>query len=66
MWQYRDMHLDSLFRGLTQRICQHLDVEKSLHGCLELLREHMPGRTMYLDHYDEDRGAVHTLAAASA
>ncbi|MEO1085818.1 MAG: sigma 54-interacting transcriptional regulator, partial [Acidobacteriota bacterium] len=66
IWQYGGMQLDALFREATRRICQHLDVEKSLHGCLELLREHMPGRAMYLDHYDYDRGAVHTLAAAGA
>ncbi|MEM6457227.1 MAG: sigma 54-interacting transcriptional regulator [Acidobacteriota bacterium] len=50
----------------TQRICRHLDVERSLADCLALLRAHMPGRTMYLDHYDHAQGAVHTLATATA
>ena len=60
------MSLDALFREATRRICQHLDVERSLHSCFELLCEHMPGRTMYLDHYDHEQGAVHTLAMATA
>lgn len=66
MWQYRCMSLNALFLEATQRICRHLDVETSLHDCLKLLQDHMPGRTMYLDHYDHDQGAVHTLATATA
>ncbi|MEM8929656.1 MAG: sigma 54-interacting transcriptional regulator [Acidobacteriota bacterium] len=60
------MSPDTLFREATQRVCRHLTVETSLHACLGLLREHMPGRTMYLDHYDHEQGAVHTLATATA
>ncbi|MEM7588230.1 MAG: sigma 54-interacting transcriptional regulator, partial [Acidobacteriota bacterium] len=40
-------------------------MERSLHSCLELLLEHMPGRKMYLDYYDHEQGAVHTIAEAS-
>ncbi|MEM1182697.1 MAG: sigma 54-interacting transcriptional regulator [Acidobacteriota bacterium] len=66
MWQYPAMSLDALFREATLRICRHLDVEKSLHGCFELLREQMPARTMYLDHYDHGQGVVRTIAMANA
>ncbi len=59
------MELDALFREATQRICRHLEVEKSLHACLEFLLEHMSGRKMYLDVYDREQGAVHTIAEAT-
>ncbi|MEM6796846.1 MAG: sigma-54 factor interaction domain-containing protein, partial [Acidobacteriota bacterium] len=59
------MLADALFREATLRICRHLNVEESLYSCLELLRAHMPARTMYLDHYDHEQGAVRTIAMAN-
>ena len=59
------MELSVHFREATQRICRHLEVEQSLHACLEYLVEIMPGRRMFLDHYDHEQGAVHTIAEAT-
>ena len=59
------MELSTHFREATQRICRHLEVERSLHACLEYLLELMPGRKMFLDHYDHEQGAVHTIAEAT-
>ncbi len=57
---------NEFFRRATLRISGSLDIEASLWGCLQVLREYIPGDEIYLHLYRSGLGAMHTIAGATA
>lgn len=59
------MDKNEFFRLAALRICENLDIEKSLHACLLFLRDLMPLERMYLQCFDSGFGAMRTIASAT-
>lgn len=59
------MDKNEFFRLATLRICENLDIEKSLHACLLFLRDLIPIERMYLQCFDRGFGAMRTIASAT-
>jgi transcriptional regulator with GAF, ATPase, and Fis domain len=56
---------NDFFRQVTKRVCSHLDIEKSMHSCLEYLLPLMPAQSMYLQLFEKDFGAMRIIAKAT-
>ncbi|MCP5062955.1 MAG: AAA domain-containing protein [Ignavibacteriae bacterium] len=52
------------FREATLRICNNLEIEKSLHSLVVFLQDFMPVARMYLQYYDENFQSIRTIAKA--
>jgi transcriptional regulator with GAF, ATPase, and Fis domain len=59
------MDENEFFRQAALRICENLEIEKSLGSCLLFLREVMPVDRMFLQCYDHEFGAMRTIAVAT-
>jgi transcriptional regulator with GAF, ATPase, and Fis domain len=57
---------DHFFRQITLRICSTLDIEKAMVSCIRYLNQHMPADSMCLELYEQDLGAMRTIAFATA
>ena len=57
---------NDFFREATLRICGSLEIEKALHSCLQFLQKSMPLDRVFLQCFDENRGAMRTIATATA
>jgi transcriptional regulator with GAF, ATPase, and Fis domain len=53
------------FREATIMICGHLNIEDAMSSCLGYLEQFMPADAMYLDLYEQDFGAIRTIASAT-
>jgi transcriptional regulator with GAF, ATPase, and Fis domain len=53
------------FWEVTMRICGNLEVEKGLQGCIELLSQHIPADSLYLQRHMHDLGSMHIVSRAT-
>ncbi len=57
---------NDFFRKATLSICGHLDIEKGMSSCLRHLESFMPVKTMYLQLYELNLGAMRIIAKATS
>lgn len=60
------LHDRDFFWEVTTRICGNLKIEDGMHACLQLLRQHMPADSLYLERYEEALSAMRFVARADA
>ncbi len=60
------MDENEFFRLATLRICENLEIEKTLGSCLLFLQQVIPVDRMFLQLYDRGFGAMRTIAYATA
>ncbi len=56
---------NEFFRQATLRICGNLEIEKALKTLLEFLKQTIPVDRLFLQIFDQDYGAMRTIAYAS-
>ena len=59
------MNENEFFREVTLRVCGNLEIEEALHSCLQYLKNFMPLDHISLEYYDENFGAMRTIALAT-
>lgn len=59
------MNENEFFHRATLRICENLEIEKSLGSCLRFLQEVLPVDRMFLQLYDHNFSAMRTIATAT-
>ncbi len=57
---------NDFFREATLRICGSLEIEKALGSCFQFLQQSIPLDRVYLQCFDENHGAMRTIATATA
>jgi transcriptional regulator with GAF, ATPase, and Fis domain len=60
------METSDFFRKATMRICGNLDIEVALRSTLLFLRDYIPLDRIFLQYYDQNYRAMHTIAMATA
>lgn len=60
------MSISDFFREATLRICGNLDIEVALQSTLLFLQDYIPLDRVYLQYFDQDYGAMRTIAMATA
>ena len=66
-WRQTMVKVDEneFYRQATMRICGSLDIEVGLSSLIKYLKPFIPVNYIYFDNYEEDLGAVRTIARAA-